>query len=295
MTTRSAKWLKVIAAKKIADLWNGEDQIIECDDPEAIASLRIVGPPPPPPLLLSQIEEHERMINVVFGINEAVVGSDASATKNARHLAYISELDAQKFAATLAMRDHALLRLYRQMLALCKQYVVVPRLLRITGPAGLPEVLRFVGSDLAVDVYLEPAPGVDQTKTAEAAQAEQDAVAGFEPIERATERRQTGQRETSLETMTRKAVLQQAQQAMQGFGVQADQTLVAAIAVEVLLSFVEANEQMGPERLAPVVQLLNGYRALLQPAEQQQGGSPEMTAEVEQQAMQQQAPGALTP
>lgn len=293
MTTRSAKWLKVIAAKKIADLWNGEDQIIECDDPQAIQNLRIVGPPPPPPLLLSQIEEHERMIGIVFGINEAVVGSDASATKNARHLAYISELDAQKFAATLAMRDHALLRLYRQMLSLCKQYVVVPRMLKITGVAGLPEVLRFVGSDLATDVYLEPAPGVDQTKTAEAAQAEQDAVAGFEPIERAVERRQTGQRDTALETQTRKAVFQQAQQALQGFAVQADESLVAATAVEVLLSFIEANEQMGPDRLAAVVQLMNSYRALMQP-EQAAGGSPEMTPEVEQMAAQQN-PGVLTP
>ena len=77
--------------------------------------------------------------------------------------------------------------------------------------------------------------------------------------------------------------------------VRAFRTPTTSTAVEVLLSFVEANEQMGPERLAPVVQLLNGYRAFLQPAEQQQGGSPEMTAEVEQQAMQQQAPGALTP
>jgi len=296
MTTRSAKWLKVIAAKKIADLWNGEDQIIECDDPEAIAGLRIVGPPPPPPLLLSQIEEHERMISIVFGVNEAVVGSDASATKNARHLAYISELDAQKFAATLAMRDHALLRMYRQMLALCKQYVVVPRMLKVTGVAGLPEIVRFVGADLATDVYLEPAPGVDQTKTAEAAQAEQDAVAGFEPIERAAERRQTGQRDTALEVMTRKAVFQQAQQAMQGFAVQPDETLVASTAVETLLSFIEANEQMGPQRLAPVAALLNAYRALIQQQQPQQGGgSPEMTAEVEQMAaqQQQQTPGAL--
>ena len=181
------------------------------------------------------------------------------------------------------------------MLALCKQYVVVPRMLKVTGVAGLPEVVRFVGSDLATDVYLEPAPGVDQTKTAEAAQAEQDAVAGFEPIERAIERRQTGQQDTSLEVITRKAVAQQAQQAMQGFAVQPDETLVAATAVEVLLSFIEANEQMGPERLAPIAALLNGYRALMQQAAApEQKGSPEMTPEVEQQAAQQN-PGVLTP
>jgi hypothetical protein len=292
MTARSAKWLKVLAAKKIADLWNGEDQIIECDDPQAIQSLRIVGPPPPPPLLLSQIEEHERMINVVFGINEAIVGSDASATKNARHLAYISELDAQKFSATLAMRDHALLRLYRQMLSLCRQYVVVPRMLRITGDTGLPEIMRFVGSDLATDVYLEPAPGVDDTKTAEAVQAEQDAVAGFEDLGRAKERRQTGQRETSLEVITRKAVMRQAQQAMQGMAVQADDTLVPEIAVEVLLSFMEQNEQMGPDRLAGVVELLNAYRTLMQPEQPEQGGAPQEAPSAVPSASE--TPGALS-
>ena len=103
------------------------------------------------------------------------------------------------------------------------------------------------------------------------------------------------QQDTSLEVITRKAVAQQAQQAMQGFAVQPDETLVAATAVEVLLSFIEANEQMGPERLAPIAALLNGYRALMQQAAApEQKGSPEMTPEVEQQAAQQN-PGVLTP
>jgi hypothetical protein len=230
------------------------------------------------------------MISVVFGINEAVVGSDASATKNARHLAYISELDAQKFSATLAMRDHALLRMYRQLLHLCRQFVEVPRMIRVTGAAGVPEVLRFVGADLLTDVYLEPAPGADQTKAAEAAAAEQDAVAGFTPVARAAELRKTGQAETALEVLTRTAVGKQAEQALQGAGVQADPSLVASTAVEVLLGIIEANEAMGPERLALVVELLNAYRQLAEQQAQPVGESaPESTAPPEQQN-----PGVLT-
>ena len=77
--------------------------------------------------------------------------------------------------------------------------------------------------------------------------------------------------------------------------VQPDESLVASTAVEVLLSFMEANEQMGPQRLAGVAQLLNAYRDLIQQQQPQQGGGqPEMTPEVEQMAAQQD-PGVLTP
>jgi hypothetical protein len=69
---------------------------------------------------------------------------------------------------------------------------------------------------------------------------------------------------------------------------------VPAAAIEVLLSFIEANEQMGPERLAPVAALLNAYRAMMQQQVAPEQGSAEMTPEVEQMAAQQN-PGVLTP
>lgn len=266
LTYRSADWVKVIGDPSIIAEWDAEGQKIECKDPAMIAAVRIVSPPPPPPLLLSQIEEHERMITVVFGINEAVSGGDSGTrSSNAKHLLYISELDAQKLAPTIAMRDHALMRMYRQMLMLCQQYVAVPRMVRLIGDAGLPSILQFVGADLkGVDVYLEPAPGVDMLKTAQALAEEQDVVAGFEDPARGKELRRTGQDATALETITRKAVNDQVKSALGGFAVQPDASLVPGTAIQVILDAMEQNASMGPDRLAGLTQLLNAYREMAQ-------------------------------
>jgi hypothetical protein len=273
-TAFSAEWLKVIGPDAIIDSWDGEGQKIKENDQEKIAAVRIIEPGPVPAILWTQIEELERMISVVFGINEAVVGSDYSQSKNARMLAYISELDAQKFAPTIAARDHALMCLYRQMLSLAQQYIKVPRMLKIIGDAGLPEIVSFVGSDLATDVYLEPASGTDLSKTATAAAVEQDAANGLETVDNAKEIRKTGQAETSIQRLSRSIVAQQATQALQGFGVQADPNVDPAIAVDVILGVYEQNATAGSDRLAGLMSLLSSYRQIgaQQMAAMPQGG-----------------------
>lgn len=279
LTYRAADWVKVIGAPAIIAEWDADGQKVECNDPAAIGALRIVGPPPPPPLLLSQIEEHERMITVVFGINEAVVGADSGTkSSNAKHLLYISELDAQKLAPTIAARDHALMRVYRQMLMLCQQFVAVPRQVRLIGDAGLPSILMFQGADLkGVDVYLEPASGAEQLKTAVAANEETEMAAGLEDPVRGGELRRTGQAETGLETLTRKAVNDQVKNALGGFAVEADPSLVPATAVQVILDAMEANAAMGPDRLAGLAALLNAYRQIM--SQQQQAAQPQAPTE----------------
>lgn len=273
-TVLTAQWCKVIGSPEIIQAWDGAEQKIESKDAAATAAVRIVEPGPVPPLLWTQIEELERMISVVFGINEAVVGSDYSQSKNARMLAYISELDAQKFAPTIAARDHALMRLYRQMLMLCQQYIVLPRTMRLIGELGEPEIVSFYGADLkGVDVYLEPAPGVDQTKTATAAAVEADALSGMEDPTRAKELRETGQAETGIERLTRRIVGMQAKQAAAGYVVQPDPTIVPAVALDVILTALEANEGKPPEQLSALQQLLEGYRQLM--ANQMQPGAPQ--------------------
>lgn len=278
-TVLTSQWCKVIGSPEIIQLWDGAEQKIECKDPAAIQSLRIVEPGPVPAQVWTQIEELERMISVVFGINEAVVGSDYSQSKNARMLAYISELDAQKFAPTIAARDHALMRMYRQMLMLCQQFVVLPRTVRLIGEMGTPEILQFYGADLkGVDVYLEPAPGVEQGKTATAAAVEADALSGMEDPARAKELRETGQTVTGIERLTRRLVGMQAKQAAAGYQVQPDPTVVPMVAIEVLLDALEANESKPPEALAPLQQLLEAYRQMaaqqMQPAPPA-GGAPQ--------------------
>ena len=260
-TAFSAEWLKVIGPAGILSQWDGEGQKITENDPTLIGAVRIVEPGPVPAILWTQIEEIERMISVVFGINEAVVGSDYSQSKNARMLAYISELDAQKFAPTIAARDHALMLVYRQMLQLSQQFVSVPRTMMLVGDLGMPEVVTFIGADLqGVDVYLEPASGSDQSKTATAAAIEQDAASGLETPENAKEIRRTGQDETAMQRLSRSIVMTQGQQALGGFAVQADPNVDVVVAVDVLLSLYESAAQAQPDKVAALMALVTQYR-----------------------------------
>lgn len=269
ITSRSARWMKVLAPKSIAELWDGDMQVLESADPNELDHVRIITPPPPPPLLLSQIEEHERMIGLVFGVNEAVVGSDASATKNARHLAYISELDAQKLSEARRNLEAWRLRAVRQKLRLVQQYVEAERVVNVVSPDGMAKAVRFVGANLeGVDVILEPAPA--QTRASQAVEAERAAAAGFEDPMRARELRQTGLGETGYEALARRVVRMQAEQAMLGQPVQADPSVPPAIALEELTM---ALEQAGD---APaLMQLIAAYQQMAAQAGQPATGQLE--------------------
>ncbi len=263
ITAKCARWLKVETTKKNVAKWNSKDQVMEGDPANPT---KIIGPPPPPALLYTQIEEAERMLREVYGINEAVVGSDASKSKNAKHLEHIEALDAQKLLETIVNRDHALHRVYRQMLRLLRQMVVVERLLHFIGEDGLPQVQAFVGADLdGVDIFLEPVAGADQTRAAEAANAEQSAVAGFEDPRRAAELRQTGQQRTGLESAAARVVQQQIKDAARGFAAQPDPSVPPPVAVaEIQLALEQAT---GTPAEAPLRQLLAAYQAAAAPPE----------------------------
>lgn len=233
LTSKAARWTKVITSPSIAKAWNADSQVIGEPDAAARKDTQIIGPPPPPALLYTQIEEAERMLREVYGVNEAVVGSDASQTKNARMLAYVTELDAQKLAGTVVARDHALLGVYRQALALWRQFVVEQRTVRILGESGMPGLMPFIGAMLnGVDVYLEPAAGQDNTKASQALDAEQAAAAGLMDPTKAGELRNTGQTMTRFENLARTLVRRQVSDALSGFNAQPDPSIPPAIAVE---------------------------------------------------------------
>lgn len=275
LTSKAARWTKVITSPNIAKAWNADTQVI--GDPDAAAkATQIIGPPPPPALLYTQIEEAERMLREVYGVNEAVVGSDASQTKNARMLAYVTELDAQKLAPTVVARDHALLGVYRQCLALWRQFVSEQRTIKIIGEAGVPALLSFSGADLAgVDVYLEPASGSDNTKGAAALDAEQAAQAGLMDPARAGELRNTGQTQTRFEALARTLVRRQISDAASGFGAQPDPSIPPQVAIEEIglaLEQVQGDQVATPALMA----LLAAYQ---QAAQQMQAPQPTGTTE----------------
>ena len=266
ITGKTAKWMKVLTTKKIEKLWNGDAQVIGSDDIDNDSKTQIVGAPPPPALLYTQIEEAERMLREVYGVNEAVVGSDASKSKNAKHLEHIDSLDAQKLYATVVARDHALFRAYRQMLRLWQQYVQIARTIRILGEDGKPAALQFAGADLdGVDLYLEPAPGADLTRAAGALDAEQAAVAGYIDPKTAAELRQTGQNHTAFSRVGRRIVQKQIEDARRGFAAQADPSVPAEVAVPEITLAMQMLAPTETAAYAALQALLQGYQQAAAP------------------------------
>lgn len=273
ITAKSARWLKVETSKKNVAKWNGSEQVFEGDPSNPT---KIIGPPPPPALLYTQIEEAERMLREVYGVNEAVVGSDASKSKNAKHLEHIEALDAQKLLETLVGRDHALLRGYKQALRLWQQFVSIDRTISIIGPDGAPAAITFNGRDLVgVDLYLEPAPGADQSRAAQAADAEQRAAAGLDDPRRAAELRDTGQRQTAAEAMAVRVVQKQIADVARGFGAQPDPSVPVSVAVGEIMLALEQAANTAAEM--PLLQLLAAYQKAAAAAAQAPAAGPGQT------------------
>jgi hypothetical protein len=258
---RTAQWMKAFIPQTLLDQFNGGQQVIGFTDKDQISAIKILTVDNAPTSSLdSQIDKEENKLNEVYGINEAVLGSDASATKNARHLQYVAELDGQKNAITGQSRNDCILRVFRQILRLCQQYVVDERMVRIVGPQGEPELAAFRGADLdGLDVVLEPAPGTDQTKAAKALEAEELAAAGFLDAKSAGERRTTGLEQTALEALAERAAFAQAQQVLDGVMVEPDPNVSPAVAEGVLLFAIEETEAAGFDS-GGLRALLQGYR-----------------------------------
>lgn len=282
ITQKSARWLMVLTSKELAKQIKADPTVVAVEDLAAIGATKIISAPPPPALIYTQIEEAERMLREVYGVNEAVSGSDTSQMKNARMMAYTTELDGQKLASTIVARDHALLRVYRQALGLWRQFVEESRTVKIMGANNTMQVVAFSGADLnGVDVYLEPTSGQDQTRKAQALDAEQASVAGFMDPAKGAELRQTGQSMTRVEAMQRTIVQRQIADAMQGFAAQPDPNVGPDIAMaEIALALEQANAMARPA----LEQLLAAYQAMAQQMAQPEPpqGQPEAIAQPEQ-------------
>ena len=262
ITTKSAMWLMFMTTPEISRQVKADPTIIETTDTAAIAATRIIGAPPPPALIYTQIEEAERMLREVYGVNEAVSGSDTSQMKNARMMAYTTELDGQKLASTIVARDHALLRVYRQALALWRQYVDQTRTVRIMGGDSIAKVIAFSGADLeGVDVYMEPTDGQNQTKKAAALDAEQASANGFMDPMKGAELRQTGQTMTRADMMARQLVGKQIADVSGGFAAQADPSVPPMVAIAEIMLAVEQAGQNDAVAM-PLMDLLAQYQQM---------------------------------
>lgn len=268
ITAKLAKWAKAFVPQSMLDAFNGEDQVIGFTDKENINAVRVLTAPPPSPLLMQQIDEHERLLREIFGVNQASVGSDASQSKNARHLEYIDNLDAQKDDFTINSMNDAIVRADGQILKLAQQYVDDARTIRMVGDASEAQVVSWRGSDLAgYDVILEPAPGDDQTRAAGAREAEELAQSGLLDAAKAAELRTTGNTVTTFEQMSRRVVQMQARDALRGFAADADPSIPVEVAVAELM-LIQQQVANDPIRAPLIQQLIQQYQQLAAQAQQ---------------------------
>lgn len=265
--TRDASGTKLVAPTSVVEAWEPGNGMIPVDDPAISKEIRYVSPPPPPPLLFAQLEQYERRIYDVFGLNEIVNGSERPVSGTpARQTAYLSKMDGQKQAHPSRNQAKAIARAALMTLRLAQQYVQEDRLIRIAGEQNAMQVLSFIGADLAgVDVMIEPRTGIDRLHASRAAATTEDAQAGLVDPARAGELRQSGQGETAFEAMQRRMVQEQARAALQGAGVQPDPQIDPQLAETELNAI--ASMLAGQPAAAAVQQLAAQYRALAQQAQ----------------------------
>jgi hypothetical protein len=263
---RTAQWMKLLVPQSIVNDINGSQQVIGVPTGFDMSQIKVITVDDAPTQALdAQIGKEEQKLMDVYGINEAVLGSDASATKNARHLAYVSELDQQKNAITRRSLNACNVRMDQQALRLIQQFVTDERLARIVGEDGMQRIVAFRGADVAgIDVILEPAPGSDQTRAAKAKEAEELAAAQLLDPTAAAERRMTGLDETLAENDAARVVLQQVQEAIAGAMPEPDSRVALPIAERVILL---ALDQLDGDPSA-LLELLDAYREIAAQAAQ---------------------------
>lgn len=286
ITRKTAEGVKLLASPGVVEQWGQGSHAIAIKDASEADLVRWIGPPQPPAILFAQVDELTTAISDVLGVNEAVVsGGDPTATRNARLLAFTSELNAQKLNDERVNAESFVVRVFRQALKLAQQYAEEPRIARIIG--STPDdvrVLSWSKADIAgFDVRIFPTSAVEQTPQAAARAAEEEQQAGRLDPTSAAELARTGQSETQAARLMRKLVGLQMRTALQGGAVTADESIDPAIAIEEIQLALEVYAQTMPAvRLVMLEQLLSKYQAMSQQPAEPMEAAPAAATEDEQ-------------
>lgn len=237
------------------------DGQIECDQQEQEQGVDFPQVPPIPTDMYEMCDRYEQAIADVAGVSDVAASGDAAAeTKNARLVAYATQVDEQKGEHTARNRDEAELEVDQQVLELWQQFVSVDRLVRVIGADNSVSAAYFKGAELrGVDVRLEAQPGAERSGAAKAKDADDRVLAGqMDPV-RGGELARTGLPGTVDEARARSQMQALIQQAMGGAPVQADLTIPSEVAVPFLKQAIGAFAAYGPKFTMPIRALLQEY------------------------------------
>lgn len=289
--------VRMLMKKSVAQAWgDSPDGVVELDsDNDVQNGVRPAEVPGIPKDMYEMVDRYERGIDDTAGVSAVASSGDVAAeTKNARLVAYATQVDEQKNEHTLRNLQEAEVAVDAQELELYKQYVTRQRLVRIIGEDRAISAGYFAGAEVrGVDIRLEPAPGSERTRAARGKDAEESAAAGYLDPGRAAEMRQTGLQGTVDEGEQRMRTHALIQQALMGRPVQADMTIDPDVAVRELRMAIERAAPEGARVVMPLRALLQEYMELAsQGAQQAMPQQPQGKAGVTGQDQQQnQLPG----
>ncbi len=280
--------VRVFMTHSVANKWGeSNDGVVECDSQaEVDGGAKAFETPDIPKDMYQMADKYEQGIDDTAGISAVSSSGDVAAeTKNARLVAYATQVDEQKNEHTLRNLQEAELVVDSQQLKLFQQFVPLQRLIRVVGEDNAVSANYFSGAEIrGVDVQLFAAPGSERTRAARAKAAEEGTAAGFIDPKSGAEMRNTGLTGTLDQGEQRQRIHTLMQQALAGQPVAADMTINPDVAVKELRLAVErfGHDQ---RQATPLRALLQQYMDLAAQGAQQQmpgappgGGKPEMTA-----------------
>jgi hypothetical protein len=264
--------VRMMMTNNVASKWGeSSDGIIECDSVAEVENgAKASEVPPIPTDMYTMCDRFEEGIDSTAGVSGVSSSGDTAAeTKNARLVAYASQIDEQQNEQTLRNLQESELAVDKQQLQLFQQYVENERLVRIIGEDNSISSSYFKGAEIrGVDVRLETGPGAERTRAAQGKDAEERGAAGLMDPVQASELGVTGLPSTMDQAEQRNRIGALIQQAMAGMPVQADPTISPDVAVQQLRMAVEQMAPQGARVLMPLRSLLLEYMDLAKQGDQ---------------------------
>lgn len=257
------------------------DGFVECSTTDEIeGGVRLFEGADIPKDMYEMVDRYEQGIDDTAGVSGVASSGDTAAqTKNARLVAYATQVDEQKNEQSQRNLEEAELIIDSQDLKLVQQYWSRQRLIRVIGEDNAPAAAYFSGADImGVDVILEPAPGSERSRAAQGKDTEEAAAAGYIDPTRAGEMRTTGLPSTIDDGESRERLQGLVQQALAGVPTQADLLIPSQIAIPELRRLLGTLAPHGARATMPIRALLQEYESQKQqdqhPMPDQMPGKP---------------------
>lgn len=254
--------VKLLATPSAAEQIEHGNQIIRVSGSEELQNTRYLEPPNRAAVLVETLEDNERAMYEVYGLNEMLSGAEnVKSGTSARSIAYLNKLDSMKMAGASRSLGKAIRRMLRGALQLAQEWVVEERFAAISGDQSGLGPLLYKGADFeGLDAILEDASALESYRATISQQAK-DTMAQTGPTPELTATAETGLKDSAYTRSQIDIVGAQAKAALTGQPQQTSPDVDPEIAVGFLTQMISAVPQ-GSAGHQAMVQLLMEYKQL---------------------------------